>query len=488
MRVLGLHLLAIILICAASLAHSSSSSAVSPVKGSPSRRVRAAEICPRCIRAYEDFLASDALNGRGSTTHDELVAATYVASKLEEFGIAPAGDNGGYLQKVALIRRKFSISPQLRFADPVTREDIGWKHGLEMLLLHTGPSELSGPLQKIVLGVSTAAVQKGGFVLLMSKPGVPVPTPSQAAKIWHQGAVAVLIPENPGYGAYWQKLGEKVFAGKIELPDASGKSALDQSTLIMLNQDAVKKLGALADGTMLTLNAPIEKTESLTTWNVLGRLEGSSPTLAKQSVLLSAHYDHLGMGEPGNGDSIYNGADDDASGVAAVLELARVLGLGRRPRRPVFFALFGSEELGGLGSEYFRDHSPVPLDQIAANLEFEMIGRPDPKIAGNAMFLSGWERSNFGPVLAQHGAHLVADPHPEQNFFERSDNFELAKRGVVAQTISSFGLHEDYHQPSDDVAHLDFKHMDDAIQSLLAPVEWLVNSSFKPEWKQGGRP
>jgi Zn-dependent M28 family amino/carboxypeptidase len=232
----------------------------------------------------------------------------------------------------------------------------------------------------------------------------------------------------------------------------------------------------------------VEKTENLTTWNVLGKMEGRSSALAKNGVLFSAHYDHLGVSEPVNGDSIYNGADDDASGVSAVLELARVLGSGRRPRRPVLFALFGSEELGGLGSDYFRDHSPVPLDQIAANLEFEMIGRPDPKIPANAMFLSGWERSNLGPILAKHGAHLVADPHPEQNFFERSDNFELAKRGVVAQTISSFGLHEDYHQPSDDVAHLDFKHMDDAIQSLLEPLEWLVDSNFKPEWKAGGQP
>jgi Zn-dependent M28 family amino/carboxypeptidase len=104
------------------------------------------------------------------------------------------------------------------------------------------------------------------------------------------------------------------------------------------------------------------------------------------------------------------------------------------------------------------------------------------------MFLSGWERSNLGPALAKHGAHLVADPHPEQHFFERSDNYALAKRGVVAQTISSFGLHEDYHRPSDDIAHLDLKHMEDAIQSLLAPMEWLVNSKFKPQWNPGGKP
>jgi len=445
-------------------------------------------VCPRCIHAYEAFLASDALNGRGSATHDELVAATYLASKLEEFGITPAGDNGGYLQKVPLIRRKFSIPPLLRFSDPQTHDEVTWKHGLEMLLLHTGDSEASGPLQKVVGGEDAPAIQKGAFVLLLGKPGGPVPTRSQALKVWQQGAAAVMVPENPGYGAYWQQLGEKIFGGGIELPDAGGKEPLDRSTLIMLNDDALKRIEKLEDGIIFSLNAPVEKTENLTTWNVVGKLPGRSPALAKAAILFSAHYDHLGISEPVNGDSIYNGADDDASGVAAVLELARVLSSGRRPRRPVLFALFGSEELGGLGSDYFRDHPPVPLNQIAANLEFEMIGRPDPKIPANAMFLSGWERSNLGPVLAHHGAHLVADPHPEQNFFARSDNFELAKRGVVAQTISSYGLHDDYHRPSDDIAHLDFKHMEDAIQSLLAPIEWLVNSSFRPAWKEGGRP
>jgi Zn-dependent M28 family amino/carboxypeptidase len=189
-----------------------------------------------------------------------------------------------------------------------------------------------------------------------------------------------------------------------------------------------------------------------------------------------------------NGDTIYNGADDDASGTTAVLEIARFLGRGRRPRRTVIFALFGSEEMGGLGSTYFREHPPVPLDEIAVNLEFEMIGRPDAAVKGDTVWLTGWERSNLGPVLAAHGARLVGDPHPGEDFFARSDNFVLAKKGVVAQTISSYGLHQDYHQPSDDLAHLDFKHMDSAIRSLLAPLEWLVNSGFQPKWKVGGKP
>ena len=159
----------------------------------------------------------------------------------------------------------------------------------------------------------------------------------------------------------------------------------------------------------------------------------------------------------------------------------------RNPRRTVIFALFGSEETGGQGSTYFLQHPPVPLKQITVNLEFEMLGRADPAVSADTVWLTGWERSNLGPMLAAHGAKLIRDPHPKENFFARSDNYVLAKRGMVAQTVSSYGLHSDYHQPSDDLAHIDFQHMDAAIGSLLRPVRWLVNSSFTPQWNRGRR-
>jgi hypothetical protein len=309
-------------------------------KSDPAQSGVVPKVCERCIRAHEEFLASDAMQGRGSGTHDELIAATYVASQLRQYGIEPAGDNGGYIQRLGGRQKDSKAQP---------------------------PGEESS-------------------------------------------------------------------------------------------------------------------------WNVIGMLRGRDSSLQRAAILLSAHLDALGIGTPVNGDNIYNGADDDASGTTAVLEIARVLGRGPRPRRTVIFALFGSEELGGLGASYFREHSPLPLKDISANLEFEMIGRPDPALKDDTLWLTGWERSNLGPALAAHGAKLVADPHSAENFFARSDNFVLAKDGVVAQTISSYGLHKDYHQPSDDLAHLDFKHMDAAIGSLLAPVEWLVNSDFQPKWNVGGHP
>jgi len=234
--------------------------------------------------------------------------------------------------------------------------------------------------------------------------------------------------------------------------------------------------------------APAAAPSEAITTNVIGILRGRDSNLARETVLLSAHLDHLGIRGEGTGDNIYNGADDDASGVTAVLELARALSGGKRPKRTVVFVLFGSEEIGGYGARYFQEHSPVPIESFVANLEFEMIGRPDSAVAPNTLWLTGYERSNLGAELAAHGARLVADPHPEERFFQRSDNYVLARKGIIAHTVSSYGLHHDYHRPSDDLAHIDFAHMTAVIESMIAPVTWLVNSDFKPQWSKDGKP
>ncbi len=230
-----------------------------------------------------------------------------------------------------------------------------------------------------------------------------------------------------------------------------------------------------------------ENTARTSTWNAIGILRGTD--LAGKTVLLTAHLDHLGVGPPdASGDSIYNGADDDASGTSAVLALAHIFATGRRPRRTIVFALFGSEELGGFGNSGFLASPPVSLDSIVASLEFEMIGRPDPAVASDALWLTGYERSNLGAELAKHGSPLVADPHPNEKFFQRSDNIALARKGIVAQTVSSFGLHKDYHHPSDELSTIDFTHMVNTIRSMVGPIRWLVNTSWRPAWNPGGKP
>lgn len=297
------------------------------------------------VRAQMEFLASDAMQGRGSGTQFELLAGLYIASQLQQFGVEPAGD-----------------------------------------------------------------------------------------------------------------------------ADASGKKTYIQTANIELKGNTA---------------AP----QMWKTWNVVGKLTGRDSRLSAEVILLSAHMDHIGVKADAPGeDKIRNGADDDASGCVAVLELARYLARGNRPKRTVYFVFFGSEENGLLGSKYFADNLPFPKDKFIANLQFEMIGRPDAKIAANELWLTGFERSNLGSELAKQGAKLVRDPYPAQNLFTRSDNYSFAKQGIIAHTVSSFGFHKDYHQVTDEVKTIDFNHLIRAIDSMIKPVEWLVNSNFKPTWNEGQKP
>ena len=442
-------------------------------------------LCVACIRAHMEFLASDALRGRGSGTADELVAATYVASQMRAYGIAPAGDDSGYLQRATLQQPKFTAPPQLTFAQPgASGEKVTWSSGKEFAALYLARTHFSGKL-RVINADEDAPQAAGAIVLILGNDRRR--QRAQASSLAGKGAVAAIIAASAERAAQFQQHARQLptLPVKIEGEDASGLGS--DFNLLEASPEAAAILKALPENTTVAFDGP-STGEQKFTWNAVGILRGGDPNLQQTAVLLSAHLDHLGIGQPVNGDDIYNGADDDASGTTAVLELARVLGSGPKPRRTVIFALFGSEETGGQGSTYFLQHPPVPLKQIAVNLEFEMLGRADPAVSSDTVWLTGWERSNLGPMLAARGAKLIGDPHPKQNFFARSDNYVLAQKGVVAQTVSSYGLHSDYHQPSDDVAHIDFQHMDAAIGSLLRPVRWLVNSSFTPQWNVGGKP
>jgi aminopeptidase YwaD len=446
----------------------------------------AAKVCAPCIRAHMEFLASDALRGRGSATPDELVAATYIGSELQAYGIEPAGDGGGYIEQFTIVRSQLTAPPRISFTSSsagIPARETTWTHGKEILALELAQAEFSGPLQKVDLDRQPVKVQPGSVIFVTAADKDKLQGKIGAIA---QGTAGVLVPTSGKPSENWEELSKKLPPLPVQAqgqPTGLG----EPFNLVMLGEEAEAALNQLPDGTIVHFEGTVDEEKS-TSWNAVGILRGRDAGQRKKTILLSAHLDHLGIGAPVNGDNIYNGADDDASGTTAVLELARALGAGPKPRRTVIFALFGSEEIGGLGSLYFREHPPLPLKDMVADLEFEMLGRPDPKLAEDTLWLSGWKRSNLGPELAAHGAKLVGDPHPEQNFFRRSDNYVLAKKGVVAQTVSSFGLHKDYHQPSDDLAHIDFQHMDRAIGSLIEPVEWLLNSDFIPKWNEGGQP
>ncbi|MCB1025518.1 MAG: M20/M25/M40 family metallo-hydrolase [Acidobacteria bacterium] len=269
----------------------------------------------------------------------------------------------------------------------------------------------------------------------------------------------------------------------------SGSGEGSSPSFIILDKASAAELRKAADGTKIELAGKMNEPEVKHTWNAAGMIKGTDPKLSSEVILLSAHMDHLGVRENAPGDDkIFNGADDDASGCAAVIELARIIASGKRPKRTVYFVFFGSEEAGGYGARYFVSNLPFPKDKLVANLQFEMIGRPDDKVAADQLWLTGYDRSNLGAELAKQGAKLVNDPHPEQNFFQRSDNYTLAREGVIAHTVSSYGLHTDYHHASDEIKTINFEHMTRSINSMVAPIEWLINSNFKPTWYEGKRP
>ena len=222
--------------------------------------------------------------------------------------------------------------------------------------------------------------------------------------------------------------------------------------------------------------------------NVIGLVRGADPQLAKEAIVVGAHYDHLGIGRPVDGDSIYNGADDDASGVAAVLTAARELAAGPKPRRTVVFLLSTGEEEGVLGTQFYLQHPAWPLERTVADLEVEMIGRLDSLAGGpGKLWLTGYERSTMGEGFAAAGLPVVADPRPEQNFFLRSDNIVFAIRGIPAHTLSSYNMHRDYHQPSDEVTAVDSTHLERAAEVVSRAVRLLADGD-PPRWHPGGQP
>ncbi len=424
------------------------------------------------------FLASDALNGRGSGTRDEWIAAAYLGSQMQQWGLEPLGDNGGFVQQVEIERLETASPPTL------VADGKKYVHAQDIRVQSLGAARSSGALQKYVAGVP---VKPGAALLLPATPPAPATPGAKPTPPVTTGAAIVLTMEGPNP----PPAGVRLPAAPPRLVGVESPAPA-RPTVVALNKDVYAAVSALAEGAAISVEAEVKAGARTQTWNAVGRLPGSDAATGKDVILLSAHLDHLGARTPQNAaagaDTIYNGADDDASGTVAVLELAQALARGPRPKRTIVFAFFGSEESGGFGSRYFADRPVVPLTQVVANLQFEMIGRPDEKVPPHTLWLTGYERSTLGPALAKQGAKLVQDPHPEQSFFTRSDNIQFARRGVIAHTVSSYGLHTEYHQPSDELKTIDFPHMTDAIQSMLKPILWLANSTYKPDWLPGMKP
>jgi aminopeptidase YwaD len=436
----------------------------------PATTQTASPVCADCIKAHMDKLAGDELRGRGCGTEDEHKASLYIQAEIEKLGIAPAFADG-MRQAAPLETPRYDAQLVVR---PGGGAPLSFTVGKDVAL-RGEPAPAQGRLVRVVDANAPGDV-KGAIVFYdhegMDRAGIQ--------KLRKAGAAAVLIDAGKAMSAQWEKVlaSTSSHTGLAGVPGEPGSGM----TILLPAQtaDALRRAPATATAEVeVKFGAP----ERSTTYNVVGVIHGTDPDADRKAMLLSAHYDHLGV----QGGVIYHGADDDASGTSAVLEFARVLASGPRPRRTVYFGLFGCEEAGTLGATWFRMHPPTSLSDLALNIEFEMVGNDDPKRPG-VLMLTGWERSNLGPTLAEHGAHIGPDLYPQESFFQRSDNYALALKGVVAHTVSAWPVPPSYHKPSDTLDHIDFPFMIQAIGSMVEPVKWLANSDFKPEWKPGMKP
>lgn len=233
-----------------------------------------------------------------------------------------------------------------------------------------------------------------------------------------------------------------------------------------------------APGTFRVEGTANVTTDTLT--NIVGVIPGARPD---EIVLFSAHYDHLGVRPPVNGDSIANGANDDASGSTAVVELARWFQARGRPTRTLMFALFTAEEIGGYGSRYFSQQ--VDPSKIVAMFNIEMIGKVSAD-GPNTAWITGFDRSTFGDILQQAVAgtdyRFEPDPYPAENLFYRSDNATLARLGVPAHSISTtpIDVDTDYHQVTDEIGTLDLANVTSTIRAIAAGAATIVSGAATP--------
>ena len=453
------------------------------------------EVSVADLRKHLDALASDALEGRLTGTAGEARAAAYLAGVLERAGVEPAGDAGTYLQDVGA-RRFLATEANSLFARTASGESREYADGVDFRL--RGSHVTPGALRVVRVDKQTDPL--------------PAPDPKAAVYLELSTRAAREFITNTSQGEAHERWGLVLMRGSTRpgkpagpLSEGPGKLVVDPSAPATLRVRGALR-AALDAGQLEELELHVGGTlDTLPSVNVLGRIPARPGSeLAREVVLLSAHFDHLGLArsapgpDPGHDpgvehaagtDLVYNGADDDASGVAAVLEIVEALAAGPAPERTVLVLLATGEEQGLVGTHHFLDHPPVPLESMLLNLNFEMLGRPDPAVGGpGKLWLTGFERSTLGEQLEALGLGIVPDPHPDQSFFQRSDNYALAQRGVVAQTLSSYGLHREYHTLDDEIETLDFDHLATVTGFGLEAARAAASGQLTPVWREGGQP
>lgn len=446
------------------------------------------------MRGRLSFLSSDLLEGRDTPSRGLDIAAEYIASGFRRAGLEPGGDNG-YLQTSQMIAAH--SNPQ--------GFTLTLAHGNEKLVLGSGKASLSvfqslrierAPVYKLDLAAANPEKNcrpedMDGKVILMQGPTRELLAPlrkvfgvlmrAQPLAIVMVGGDGLGIPE----GVRLRQTGE-----------AAGESGGFFSQPIVHESDprAVKFFDSLPPGVSrasasIKVSAPSET--PVKAHNVIGILRGSDPKLKDTCVLVTAHYDHLGMKPEGPGDRVYNGANDDGSGTVSVMELADALAASRvHPRRSIVFIAFYGEEKGDLGSHYYAEHPAFPIAKTVADINLEQVGRTDstegPQI-GNAS-VTGFGYSTVTNVLALAGrltgVKVYKHPRNSDAYFALSDNQALADAGVPAHTLCVAFDYSDYHGVGDEWPKVDYSNMAKIDGTVAVALLRIANSPRAPKWNE----
>lgn len=480
------------------------------------------------LRSHVFVLASDSLEGRETTAPGQKKAAQYLAGHFKKLGLKPVGDGGTYLQKFDVEVTR--IEPPASSLTVAGKDPFSLPWGTEFMTLSLKDTSVTG--SAVFVGYVDTRVapelrvrMSGKIVIALlgtrqqaTDTSANAPMMRMFASRRDSGvAVVMTIADDTGRTSfsrlYEQVAGFGLDKGQMRLKDAAAtgprlgqqqvRAIVSAATADRLLRAAGLTLDELRsraqrdsvfqplflDHVTLTLNNSVVK-ETRSSENVVGLLEGSDPGLKDQVVVFTGHYDHMGITKSG---VIYHGADDDASGTAAVMEIAEAFVHNPvKPKRSVLFMTVAGEEKGLLGSSYYVDHPLVPLDRTIANLNTDMIGRMDtkyePKNDPHYVYIIGSDKisteldsllkvSNDQTVRLQLD-YTYNDENDPNQFYRRSDHYNFAKNGVPVAFFFT-GTHADYHQPTDTADKLLYERMA-AITRLIFSTGWQVAQRTEP--------
>ncbi len=536
-------------LAAAALLAMAATPAVAPVMLTAPERAAARTINADLLRGHIRFLSSDLLGGRGPATTSDRLAQQYIAAQMEAAGLQPGAPGGGWLQPLDIVGITSHNPDAATVSKGGDKVDLKYKDDYIAFSGVAAPEARLDNAEVVFVGYGIVAPEyqwddykgadlKGKVLLMMNND--PASDPKLFAGKTRQyygrwtykyeiaakkgAAGAIIIHTEPSAGYKWQVVTSSWSGENFTLP-AEGQPELQVQA--WTTEEASRRIARLGGQDLDALRAAAEKgdfkpvplgvslslalrndVQKKQTANVIGKLPGRDPILGKQAVLYTAHHDHLGMREatkPGE-DVIYNGARDNASGVAAVLAIAHAMkALPAAPRRTILFAAVAGEEQGLLGSAYLAAHPPVPIGLLAANINIDELG-----IWGRTrdMIMIGKGKSTLDTVVeaiaaAQGRRHIVGDLSPDKGYFYRSDQFNLAKRGVPAAYLESgievvgkpagWGAAQhakyeetDYHQPSDELRpDWDFTGAVEDTQLLFYLGVKVAEGKNMPSWNPG---